>query len=76
MINVNTTPRLLWCDPWMGWLLRRQPLVFIAGRAVASNVFDISIDARPVDGSSCQLLHSLHAEMTQMQNLKDLGLQC
>ncbi|GFN95362.1 hypothetical protein PoB_002186800 [Plakobranchus ocellatus] len=53
-----------------------QPLVFIAGCGLASDVVNVSIDAEPLYSSSCQLPHSLHAKVTQVQNLEDLQLHC
>ena len=75
MVNVNTAPRFVWGDPWMRWLLCRQPLVLVAGSTVSSDVFDVRVDARPVDCTTGQLFHPLHAEMTQVQDLENLGLK-
>lgn len=74
VVNMDAAPRFVGGDLRVRRLLRGEPLVLVAICAVSSDVFDIGINAWPVDSSAGQLLHSLHAEMPQVQDLEDLGL--
>ena len=50
-------------------------MVLVAGSTVSSDVVNVRVDARSVDSTMGQLFHPLHAEMTQVQDLKNLGLK-
>ena len=66
MVNVNTAPSLVLGNLWMRWLLWRQPVVLVAGSTISSDIFDVRVGARPVDSTTRQLFHPLHAKMTQV----------
>ena len=40
--------------------------------ALLAEIYNVSINQRPVDSSTCQLLHPLHAKMSQIKKMKKM----
>ena len=53
------------------WLV----LVFVTRVTSSASHLNSGINTGPVDSGSCQLLHSFHAEVSEMPKIQDLGLQ-